>query len=1116
MVVSQPAGPEAPDGLQATLDRLGLGEFYDLLSANRVGASQIGELTETDLRELGLTLEQRRKFLRARMAPIGLAPAMQHGAAEIGERRQLTSLFCDLVASTPLAFRLDPEDLRDVIQGFQDICAGVITRGSGYVTQYLGDGVLAHFGYPRAREDDAQNAARAALEIVAKVGQMRAPDGEPLSARVGIATGLVAVFGEFTDSGPSLEQSIVGDTLNLAASLQAVARPGQIIISKATRRLCGATFEYEEKGDILLKGFPTPVTIYRLLSEGSAESRFDARTTSGLNRFVGREQELNTLFSRWSAARVGSGQIVHVSGEPGIGKSRLALALIERLRGETLRIVKWNCAAHLSNRALHPIVRDIETRAGILRSHSAEARRAAIQTLIAASPTLSNEDLEFLHHLLGIETEAVPELDAVTRARRIHGVLARWLEGIARQAPVLILMEDAHWADAATLDFLAMLTERIARLPLLLLITHRPEFTPPWADAGHAENVVLHPLDSAAGEQLLAAVVRNTLPVQLVEAAKGEKAFEPEIKVDDVVGEMVARRALPPLMAHKILEKAGGVPLFVEELARTVLDSVSDFKDTPDALDRLAIPTTLQDSLTARLDQLGEAKEFAQIGSVIGREFTVAMVRAVAPDHADIEGGLQRLRDSGLAQEFQENNAVGIIFRHALIQDAAYESLLKTRRRHLHETVAKAMLAKDPAFAGVEPEVVALHCSKGGLAEPAVSQWLAAGLHALDRAANLPALTYLRSALEDLEHIPPSLQRSTTELAIQTALAPAAMAIHGWASKDVETACSRAHELAVELNDSTSMFLSAWGLWTHYFLRGEMDLAIAAAQSVDAMATASGSISLLVAADHAVGFTLYFRGDLAAALERAKAGAARFDEDIERTIVRMFQFSSTTAMYSFAAPSLWMTGHEEEADAALERALSLPEELAHAPSIAFSFGFNSLLLLHRREWTRVRDYSLRTVALCQEEGFQMWLPLAQALIGLCDAAEGRFESGFAVAFEALDRFAATGTGVCQSHVHAPIGELLIEAGRAEEAVRRLDARIESAIRRQERVYLSELYRVRGLAHRDLGALDHAHADISAASDIARSQGAVTLLRRAEESLHAVTAETERALRRSDA
>ena len=334
--------------------------------------------------------------------------------------------------------------------------------------------------------------------------------------------------------------------------------------------------------------------------------------------------------------------------------------------------MKWNCAAHLSNRALHPIVRDIETRAGILRSHSAEAPARGDRDAGRCVSDTVPRGRGFLHHLLGIETETHPELDAATRARRIYGVLARWLVGIARQAPVLILVEDAHWADAATLDFLVVLTERIARLPVLLLITHRPEFTPPWADAKHAETLVLDALDSAAGAQLLAAVVRD--------------------------------RVLPPSMVQTILEKASGVPLFVEELARTVLDAVPGLKDTPDSLDGLTIPATLQDSLMARLDQLGQAKELAQIGSVIGREFTAAMVRAVAPDHPDIEGGLRRLCDSGLAQEYRENNADGIIFHHALIQDAAYESLLKTRRRELHRAVAEAMLAEEPAFAGSSPK----------------------------------------------------------------------------------------------------------------------------------------------------------------------------------------------------------------------------------------------------------------------------------------------------------------------------------------------------------------------------------------------------------------------------
>jgi len=1083
MVPNQSGGPDAPDGLRIALDRLGLAEFYDLLSANDIDACAIDELTEADLRELGLTLGQRKRFLRARTPSSGVSALAQRSErAQGGERRQLTSLFCDLVASTPLALRLDPEDFSEVIRTFQDTCAGVITRGSGYVAQYLGDGVLAHFGYPQAREDDAQSAARAALEIVAKIGQMRAPDGEPLSVRVGVATGLVVVFGDFSASGSALEQSIVGETLNLASRLQTVAGPGQIIISEATRRLCGAMFEYEEKGDIVLKGFSSPVTIYRLLGESSAESRFDARTIFGLNPFVGREQELETLLNRWSAARAGSGQIVHISGEPGIGKSRLALALVDRLRRESIRIVKWNCAAHLANRALHPIVRDIETRAGVLRGDTAEARRAAIDALVAASPTLSHEDSGFLHDLLGIEVEAHSELDAASRARRIYGVLARWLAGAARDGPVLILVEDAHWADAATLDFLVIFAERITRLPALLLITHRPEFTPPWADYKHCRALALDPLDPTAGAQLLAAVVCD--------------------------------QVLPASMVHTILEKAGGVPLFVEELARTVLDAAPGARHTPDSLNQLTIPATLQDSLMARLDQLGKAKELAQIGSVIGREFTAAMVRAVAPDYPDIESGLRRLCGSGLAQEDRENDTPVIAFHHALIQDAAYESLLKKRRRDLHRAVAQAMLAQEPAFAGAEPEVVARHCSRGGLAEPAVSHWLAAGLHALDRAANLPALTYLRSALEDLEQLEPSTARAKTELAIQTALAPAAMAIHGWAAKEVETACSQAHELAAQLGDAESMFGSAWGLWTHYFLRGEMDLALTTAEKVDAMAEAADSNLLRVAADHAVGFTLYFRGDLAGALARAEAGVALFDEDTERKIVRMFQFSSTTAMYGFKAVSLWMMGRDAEADAALERSLALPESLGHAPSVAFSLAFTQYTLMYRRDWRRVRATALRLLNLSESEGFQMWIPQAQTFLGLCDAAEGDLEKGLALAIEGFENYAATGTGLTLVQLVPLIAEVLIIAGRQGEAVQRLDAAIESSLRRREGAYVSELFRLRGLAYDSLGASKGARDDIVTACDLARSQGATTLLRRAEDSLRAVAPEAGRPQSRS--
>jgi class 3 adenylate cyclase len=1061
------------DPLRATLNLLGLGDFYDVLAANDVDATAIDELTEADLRELGLTLGQRKRFLRARATPKGLTPPGQrpgatHGAATVGERRQLTSMFCDLVGSTPLSHRLDPEEYSEVIRVFQDTCAGVITRGGGYVARYQGDGVLAHFGYPQAREDDAQSAARAALAIVAQVSQLRTPDGELLSVRVGIATGLVVVVGEYSAAGFALEQSIVGETLNLAARLETAAGPGEIVISDATRRLCGGMFEYEERGDIVLKGFPESVTIYRLLRESSAQSRFDARTSSGLNPFVGRGQEFDALLVHWGMAREGRGQIVHVSGEPGIGKSRLAMAFVERIGTEPAGIVRWNCAPHLANRALHPIVRDIEVRASLSPKVSVDARRAAIEALVAASPTLFSEDVPFLHDLLGIETEARPEFDATGRARRIFGVLTRWLAGMAQDGPVLILVEDAHWADAATVDFLTMLISRIARLSALLIVTHRPEFKPPWTHAKHAATIVLNPLDATAGAQLFAAVVRD--------------------------------HVLPPSVVHTILKKAGGVPLFVEELTHAVLDAVPGLKRAAEPLRLITIPATLQDSLMARLDQLGAAKELAQIASVIGREFTAAMLVAVAPDQPDIEGGLRRLCESGLAREYGEKDAGGFAFHHALIHDAAYESLLKKRRRDLHRAVAEAMLARDPAFAGAEPEVIAHHCSNGGLAEPAVSYWLAAGLHALDRAANAPAVTYLRSALEQLFLVSDGRSRAKTELQIQMALAPATSAIYGWAARDVETTCRRAIEIATTVGDGEALCGATWGLWTNYFIRGEMDPALESARSVASMAEHTGSTFLALAAAHALTYSHYSRGEYREALAAGRAGIMQYDRDSDLLALRTFQLSPSLALPTLLANVHWFLGDDAEADETLARAHAMAEALQHRPALVHCLCVSSYFLIFSHQWARLAPIVDRAVNISVEEGFRFWEQMARIMQAFVQAEDGDREGAIQRIVENIAGFKATGASIVMSQFEPRLAELLIDAGNAPQAEHRLSETIVDAERRAERTYLPELYRVRAVARRKLGDLESAVQDAGTALRIAVAQGASPLVKSAETTL----------------
>jgi hypothetical protein len=567
---------------------------------------------------------------------------------------------------------------------------------------------------------------------------------------------------------------------------------------------------------------------------------------------------------------------------------------------------------------------------------------------------------------------------------------------------------------------------------------------------------------------------------------------------------MVAEgRKLPPTVVQTILEKAGGVPLFVEELTKTVLDAISDGDKVLQGGGHISIPATLQDSLMARLDRLGAAKELAQLGSVIGREFSADMLRVILPEKSQIDLDLDRLCASGLAFKRSEDAAGMIVFHHALIQDAAYEALLKKRRLEVHRSIAEAMLAGHEAFAGAEPETIARHCSRGGLDEGAMQHWLLAGLNALDRAANGPALTYLRSALEHLERLPDNEGRAETELRVQMALAPATMAIEGWAAPGVERACVRARKLAIELEQPASLFGATWGLWTNYFLRGEMTPALETAGEVDAMAEGANQDVLRVAADHAVGFTQYFRGELDSALPRADRGIALYNEDAERYIVREFQFSSTTALHGYRAAALWMKGRDDEASASLKRALDLPAHLDHAPSMAFSLAFSQYTLMYMRDWERVRQISLRLIRLSELEGFRMWIPQANVFIGLCDAAEGKLDRGLQHAFESFDAYVKTGTGLTLSQLVPSLAEFLIAAGHADEAVVRLDSMISAVTRRQELAYGSELYRMRARAKQALDAGWEARADAETAVKIARAQGANALVARALQTLDTV-------------
>ena len=502
----------------------------------------------------------------------------------------------------------------------------------------------------------------------------------------------------------------------------------------------------------------------------------------------------------------------------------------------------------------------------------------------------------------------------------------------------------------------------------------------------------------------------------------------------------------------------------------------------------------------ARLDQLGKAKELAQIGSVIGREFTASMVQAVASDYSNIEGDLRRLCGSGLAQEYREDKADGIIFHHALIQDAAYESLLKTRRRDLHRAVAEAMLAEEPAFAGSEPEVIARHCSKGGLPGPAVSHWLAAGQHALARAANAPAVTYLRSGLEQLALLPENSERTGTELQFHMALAPATSAIYGWAAREVETACRRAIELATVVGDGQALCGATWGLWTNYFIRGEMEPALETARAVEAMAAQSGSTFLALAAAHALTYTHYSRGEYREALAAGEAGMERFDRESDLQALKAFQLSPSLALPTLLANVHWFLGDDAQAYAMLARAHATAEAMKHPPALVHCLCVSSYFLVFAGEWERLGPIVERAIQISVEEGFRFWEQMERVVEAFLKAERGDRDGAIRRAIENIEGVKATGASIVMSQFEPRLAELLIESGNEAKAVKRLSETIVDAERRVERTYLPELYRVRAIASDKLGDHENALHDARTAVAIAVAQGATPLIRSAEATL----------------
>ena len=959
------------------------------------------------------------------------------------ERRHLTVMFTDLVGSTALSETLDPEDLRDILHSYHVVSEKAIASFEGYIARYLGDGLLIYFGYPQAHEDDAVRAVRSGLRILEAFQrlnvQLQERWGIGLSVRIGIHTGIV-VAGEMGAGEVRETMAIVGETPNVAARLQTLAEPDTLVISATTFRLVSGYFECRPLGTPPLKGISEPLAVYQVIHESAAKTRLDLAEESSLTPLMGRERELEQLFHAWEDARNGQARVVFLSGEAGIGKSRLSWELKKRISQEpSAWLTECQASPYYRNSAFYPVIDLLErTVLQFGRQETPEEKLTKIEGFLLQYGLDLSECVPLIASLLSVPFDsryAPLNLSPEAQRQRTVTALSSILLARASSQPVLVTVEDLHWIDASTLDLITVLIGKAPSHRLMILLTSRPEFIPHWAEDESHLTLQLKNLTQAQTE---------AIALQLTEG-----------------------KPLPREVIQQIVEKTDGIPLFVEELTKTVIESglllEKDGRyELSGPIPPLAIPATLHDSLVARLDRLSIVKEVAQLGATLAREFDYELIEAVAPwDAKTLRDGLEQLVQAELLFQHGAPPNATYKFKHALIQDAAYQSLLKSRRQQYHSRIAKTLESRFPEIVATQPELVAHHLTQANLEAQAIPYWRRAGQHALARAENLDAMAHLRRGVELVNALPESEERDRQELELLVGLAPAIMATRGWAAVEVEQTCLRACELSQRLQDGEKLLAALWGTWTNRFLRGNTEAALETAQAVYAVVQQSGVPFLKIPAHHAMGYTHYYRGEYVQAREHMEAGIALFDRETERRIAQAFQLSCSVVFRSVRASSLWVMGYPDQAMQSLDSAFVLAKELDHKPSLAF--------LLSNTPWTyhfshdiaraRARVGELKT--LSEAEGYLLWLSVVKFFQGWEKAEAGQCDAGIALFREGLTLWHGSNSHACDVQTLTLLTELLIKAGRANEALQTIEDGLHHVETHHERHYEPELYRLRG-------------------------------------------------------
>jgi len=1069
--------------LAAWLRGLGLEQYAPAFRANDVDGEVLPELTADDLIGLGVTsIGHRRKLLAAITALRAEPPTVAQSAASAtsaptsrptidAERRQLTVMFCDLVGSTALSTRHDPEDLRELIGAYHSAVADTVGHFDGYVAKYMGDGVLIYFGYPQAHEDDAERAVRAGLAVIEAVARL--PAHQDLRVRLGIATGL-AVVGDLIGKGAAQERGVVGETPNLAARLQNLAMPNTLVIGEATRRQIGGLFDLADLGPQALAGFAEPQPAWRVIGESGVLSRFEA-LRSGETPLVGRGEEVELLIRRWQQAKSGEGRVVLISGEPGIGKSRLTAALSEHIGTEAHTRLRYFCSPHDQDSALHPFIAQLERAAGFARDDTVEAKLGKLRALLAPG-TRDDDDIALLSELLSLPSSAADlNLSPQRKREKLFEALLSQLEAETRRRPVLMVFEDAHWIDPTSHELLDLAVDRVRHLPMLLAITFRPEFQPPWAGRAHVTSLALNRL----GERDGGALVQN----------------------------LASNAGLTPDIVAEIVERTDGVPLFVEELTKAVLESAAHGEGVAAVLattsqTALSVPATLHASLMARLDRLGPtAKEIAQIGAVLGREFAYELIEPVAQRPAkELQAALDQLGDAGLLFCRGIAPHASYLFKHALVQDAAYSTLLRGRRQELHARVAAALEGHFADLVERQPELLAHHLTSAGDTERAVDQWLKAGRHAAARFTYREAIAHFERGLGLLQSLEESLVRDGREIELQLALGLCLFTAKGaLAAKPAHT---RALELAESSGEPQQRFEALYGVWqsTRDNVSGGIAAAVPLSERLLRMAERDGDDGLRLQAHHSGWTTWFHAGDPAKTREHADAGRLLYDPEkhASHRLVYGGHDPGVCAQISGAwAESL--LGYPDNALASISKGLALAERIAHPFTLGFALLFSSQVYLNRREPERALRQLDAAEAVAAEQRLSFNLEPGM-LRGAALLAQGAVDEAIGRIREGVAKWTALGRTLNLPFGLASLSEGLARRGDRVAALAALREGLEIADATGERKWDAELHRLTGTMLLAENKRDEGQASLQQAIRIAQAQQAKSLELRAARDL----------------